>query len=305
MQGHQQNHHTLTACATEASEASIHRAWLPPLDLICLAAIWGASYLFMRLAAKDIGSLAMVEIRSALGSLILLPYLWRSRALFPARLWPQLALIGTINSAIPFLLFAWAAHSAPAGIGAITSAMTVMFAALVGHVFYREAISRRHAAAMLAGFAGVVLLANSKVAGAHIAWAVAAGVTASLLYGIGLHLVRQRLGGLPPAAVASATLGMSALFALPFAIAQWPQARISFTSWAAAAMLGIVCTGIAYVLYYRLVARIGPRRTSTVTYLIPVFGTGWGWWLLGEPLTLAMGLAGILILGGIAMIQRA
>jgi drug/metabolite transporter (DMT)-like permease len=305
MRSNQQTHHLSTACAANPSGASMARGWLPPLDLVVLASIWGASYLFMRLAAKDIGSVAIVEIRSALGSLILLPYLWRSRALFPARLWPQLALIGTINSAIPFLLFAWAAHSAPAGIGAITSAMTVVFAALVGFTFYREAIGRRRAAAMLAGFAGVVILASSKVAGTHIGWAVAAGVSASLLYGIGLHLVRRNLSGLPPAAVASATLGMSALFALPFAVTRWPQAQISLTSWAAAAMLGIVCTGLAYVLYYRLVARIGPGRTSTVTYLIPVFGVGWGWWLLGEPLTVEMGLAGMLILGGIAMIQRA
>ncbi len=281
------------------------RAWMTPLELTLLGAIWGASFLFMRVAAADFGTVALVEMRLGLGALILLPFLWRSRAAFPARLWPKLALIGAINSAIPFVLFAWAAQRAPAGVGAIANAMTVLFTALVGFLFFSEKIGMQRAIALFVGFAGVVVLASGKIAGASVGWAVAAGATAAFLYGIGINLVRRHLTGLPPAAVAAATLGTSALLVLPFAIAQWPRHPIPAASWFSAAMLGVLCTGVAFVMYYRLIARIGANRASTVTYLVPVFGVAWAWWLLDEPLTLTMGIAGALILGSVAISQRA
>ncbi len=281
------------------------RGWLTPLELALLGAIWGASFLFMRVSAKDFGAIALVEVRLALGSLVLLPFLWRSRALFPLKLWPKLALIGAINSAVPFMLFAWAAQRAPAGIGAIANAMTVLFTALVGFMFFGEKIGARRAVALVAGFVGVVVLASDKTAGGdNVGWAVAAGATASFLYGIGINLVRRHLTGLPPAAVASATLGTSALLTLPLAIAYWPTHAIAAKSWFSASMLGIVCTGLAFVMYYRLIARIGASRASTVTYLIPVFGVAWAWLLLDEPLTVKMGIAGAMILGSVALSQR-
>jgi drug/metabolite transporter (DMT)-like permease len=279
-------------------------AWLTPLELGVLGAIWGASFLFMRVAAKDFGPFALVEVRLALGALVLLPFLWRARAQFPARSWPKLALIGAINSAVPFLLFAWGAERAPAGIGAIANAMTVLFTALVGALFFGEAIGRARVVALLVGFVGVVVLASGKTAGAGVGLAVAAGAAAAFLYGIGINLVRRHLTGLPPAAVASATLGTSALLTLPFALAQWPAHAVPVASWASAAMLGVLCTGAAFVMYYRLIARIGASRASTVTYLIPVFGIAWAWLLLGEPLTPSMGISGALILGSVALSQR-
>ena len=280
-------------------------ALLTPLELGILGAIWGASFLFMRIAAKDFGPFALVEVRLALGSLVLLPFLWRHRAQFPLRLWPKLALIGAINSAAPFLLFAWGAERAPAGIGAIANAMTVLFTALVGFLFFGEKIGRTRAVALVVGFAGVVVLASRKTQGANVGGAVAAGATASFLYGIGINLVRRHLTGLPAAAVASATLGTSALLTLPFALMQWPTRPIPTTSWLSAGMLGVLCTGAAFVLYYRLIARIGASRASTVTYIIPVFGVAWAWLLLGEPLTVTMAISGVLILGSVALSQRA
>ena len=281
------------------------RAWQTPLELGLLGAIWGASFLFMRVAAKDFGATALVEMRLALGALILLPFLWRARASFPAKLWPKLALIGAINSAIPFVLFAWAAQRAPAGIGAITNSMAVLFTALVGFLFFGEKIGVQRAIALLAGFVGVVVLASGKAAGASIGWAVAAGVTAAFLYGIGVNLVRRHLVGLPPAAVAAATLGCAALLTLPFAIAQWPTHSIPAHSWWSAGLLGVLCTGLAFVMYYRLIARVGASRAVTVTYLVPLFGVAWAWLLLGEPPTLTMAIAAVLILGSVALSQRA
>ncbi|BDU17407.1 DMT family transporter [Lysobacter auxotrophicus] len=282
------------------------RGWLTPLELALLGAIWGASFLFMRVAAKDFGAMPLVELRLALGSLVLLPFLLRSRAQFPLKLWPKLAIIGAVNSALPFMLFAWAAQRAPAGIGAISNAMTVLFTAMVGALFFHEKIGARRAIALVVGFAGVVVLAGDKTAGGdQVGWAVAAGATASFLYGIGINLVRRHLTGLPPAAVASATLGVSAVLTLPFALATWPTHAIPAKSWFSVAMLGVVCTGLAFVMYYRLIARIGASRASTVTYLIPVFGVAWAWLLLDEPLTIKMGIAGAMILGSVAFSQRA
>jgi drug/metabolite transporter (DMT)-like permease len=280
-------------------------AWLTPVELAALGAIWGASFLFMRVAAKDFGAMPLVEVRLGLGALVLLPFLWRARAQFASpKLWGKLALIGAINSAVPFMLFAWAAQRAPAGVGAIANAMTVLFTALVGFLFFGEKIGAKRAVALFTGFAGVVVLASGKTAGASIGWAVVAGSAASFLYGIGINLVRRHLTGLPPAAVASATLGASTLLTLPFAVATWPQHAIPLQSWLSAGMLGVLCTGVAFVMYYRLIARIGASRASTVTYLIPVFGVAWAWLLLGEALTWTMAISAALILGSVAMSQQ-
>lgn len=283
--------------------ATTARDWRTPFELLALGAVWGGSFLFMRVAAPAFGPYALVELRLALGALVLLPFLWLARAQFPLRLWPRLAAIGIINSALPFLLFAWGAQRAPAGVGAIANAMTVLFTALVGFLFFGERIGTRRAVALMAGFAGVVVLASGKVAGMSVGWAAAAGALASLSYGLGINLVRRHLTGLPPAAVASATLGSAALLVLPFALAAWPEAPVPAASWWSAVALGVLCTGAAFVMYYRLIARIGASRASTVTYLIPLFGVGWAWMLLGEPLTWTMAVAGALILGSVAFSQ--
>lgn len=281
------------------------RAWRHPLELGVLGAIWGGSFLFMRIAAKDFGPAALVEVRLALGALILAPFLWRDRAAFPLKLWPKLALIGAINSAIPFVLFAWGAERAPAGIGAITNSMAVLFTALVGFLFFGETIGARRALALLTGFVGVVVLASGRTAGASVGLAATAGAVAAFFYGIGVNLVRRHLVGLPPAATSAATLGCAALLTLPFAIAQWPSQAIPVDSWLAVAALGVICTGLAFVFYYRLIAQIGAARAVTVTYLVPLFAVLWAWLALGEQPTWTMAVAGAIILGSVAVSQRA
>jgi len=279
--------------------------WLTPLELALLGAIWGASFLFMRVAANDFGPFALVEVRLALGALVLAPFLYQARGLFRRHHWPKLALVGALNSAIPFVLFAWAAQRAPAGVGAICNALTVLFTALIAHLAFGDRVSGLRAIGLASGFVGVVVLASSKVAGMEIGWAVAAGTAAAFCYGLAINLVKRHVHDLPPPAVAAATLSFAALFVLPFAFASWPSAAIPLASWGAAIALGVVCTGFAFWLFYRLIQRIGGPRTSTVTYLVPLFGVAWAWLLLGEPLTLTMGIAGALILGGVVIAQRA
>jgi drug/metabolite transporter (DMT)-like permease len=280
------------------------RDWRTPFELCLLGAIWGASFMLMRVAAPEFGAVPLVELRLASGALILLPFLYAERRRFPRALWPRLALIGCINSAGPFVLFAYAAKLAPAGIGAICNAMTVLFTALIAALFFGERIGWRRAIALGTGFAGVAILASARIEGAAVGLAVAAGTLASFLYGIGANLVRKYLTGMPPASVAAATLSCAALATLPFAAFHWPEVSPSLRAWGSAILLGVVCTGLAFVVFYRLIQRVGASRAVIVTYLIPLFGVLWAWSLLGEPVTLTMLIAGLLIVGSVALSQR-
>ena len=280
------------------------RRWLTPLEIAVLGAIWGGSFLFMRVSAADFGVFALVEVRLALGALVLLPFVWGARTKLARAGWWRLAAIGAINSALPFTLFAWGAERAPAGIGAISNSMTVPFTALVAFALYRERISALRTLGLCAGFAGVAVLASGRIGGASVGPAVLAGTLAALLYAIGANLIRRSLVGIPASAVAGATLLCASLLMLPLAMASWPSEPIRAASWLSAILLGVLCTGAAFVLYYRLIHRIGAPRATTVTYLIPLFGVVWAWLMLGEALTASMAVAGALILGGVALSQQ-
>src|SRR5579863_1329293 len=295
-----------TSAAVTSAGIGAARAlgWQTPLELLVLGAIWGASFLCMRVAVSHFGPAGLVEVRLSFGALVLLPFLWSARARFGWRQWLKLAAIGAINSAIPFTLFAWAAEGAPAGIGAIANATTVMFTALVARAFYGERITRRRAFGLIVGFIGVIVLASGKTAGVGVWPAALAGTAAGLFYGIGANLIRRQLVGVPAGAVAAATLLSAALLTLPLAIVTWPAIPIPVISWICAALLGVLCTGLAFVLCYRLIHRVGAPTASTVTYLIPLFGVLWAWLVLAEPLTASMALAGLLILGGVALNQQ-
>jgi drug/metabolite transporter (DMT)-like permease len=279
-------------------------AWLSPLELGVLGAIWGASFLFMRIAAADFGPFALVEVRLALGAAILTPFLWRERSSFNRKLVVRLTGIGLINSAIPFVLFAWGAERAPAGIGAITNAMTVMFAALVAFLFYGEPIGRWRIIGLIVGFIGVIVLATDRTSGDGVLSAALAGSAAAACYGVAINLVRRYLAGVSASAVAAATLLSASLLILPCAIATWPSHPLAGRIWLSAILLGILCTGAAFVIYYRLISRIGAPRAATVTYLVPLFSVLWAWAILGETLTARMAIAAALILGGVALSQR-
>jgi drug/metabolite transporter (DMT)-like permease len=292
-----------TSNALPSANATL--GWITSLELAFLGAVWGASFIFMRMSANDLGAVPLVELRLAFGALVLLPFLWVERAAFRASHWPKIALIGLINSAIPFSLFAWAAQRAPAGVGAITNSMAVLFTALVAFLFWGERIGKARWIALVAGFVGVVVLASAKTAGASFGWAAAAGTTAAFLYGVAGNLIRRQLHGLPPIALAAATLICASALLLPLAILQWPAHPVATASWGAAAALGVLCTGTAYAVYFRLLQRIGATRASTVTYLVPLFAIAWAWLVLGESLTAEMAIAAALILGSVALTQRA
>jgi drug/metabolite transporter (DMT)-like permease len=284
--------------------SSLPRDWLSAVELVMLGAIWGGSFLFMRVAAPHFGPVPLVQVRLTLGAVVLLPFLWRVRTRLSAAHWGRFFIVGALSSALPFVLFAWGAERAPAGIGAIANSMTVLFTALVAFAAFGERIGTRRAIALVAGFVGVVVLASGKTAGADVGLAALAGTLASLCYGMAANLIKRYMADLPPGAVAAGTLLCATLMVAPLAAATWPVAPVPPSSWACAIALGVLCTGIAYAVYFRLIQRIGASRASTSTYLVPLFGVAWAWLFLGEPLTLTMAASGALILGSVILSQK-
>ena len=272
--------------------------WRTPVELLVLAAIWGGSFLFLRIAAPEFGPVALVDLRLGLGALVLSPFLWRARRQLAATGWLKIAAIGIVNTLLPFLLFAWSAERAPAGVSAIVNSMAVPFAALAAFAMFGEKIGGRRLTGLATGLVGVVVLASGDVGGAGLGPAVVAGTLAAFLYGVSANLVKRHFSGLPAAAVAAATLAWGAVLLAPFAAWQWPSTHVPAQAWLSLIALGVVCTGAAYAIYYRLIQRVGAPRATTVTYLVPIFGVLWAWLALGEPLTISMAVGGVLILGG-------
>jgi drug/metabolite transporter (DMT)-like permease len=277
--------------------------WRTPVELLLLAAIWGGSFLFLRIAAPKFGPVSLVDVRLALGALVLSPFLWRARSQLAATGWFKIAAIGLVNTLLPFLLFAWSAERAPAGISAIVNSMAVPFAALAAFALFGEKIGTRRLTGLAIGLVGVAVLASGDVEGADVGAAVAAGTLGAVFYGVSANLVKRHFSDLPAPAVAAATLAWGAVLLAPFAAWQWPSAHVPAQAWLSLVALGVVCTGLAYAIYYRLIQRVGAPRATTVTYLVPIFGVLWAWLALGEALTISMLVGGILILGGMLLGQ--
>jgi drug/metabolite transporter (DMT)-like permease len=273
-------------------------------DLILLAALWGASFLFTRMAVPAFGAIALAEVRVAVAALVLLPLLaWRGD-LADLRVQPaRFALLGALNTAIPFSLFAWAVLSITAGLASILNATAPLFTALVAWLWLRERLGARQWLGMVIGLAGVLWLTGARVgfAGGSSGWAVVAALAATLSYGVSGNVAKRLFTGVRPLAVAAGSQTAAALLLLPLSIAAWPSQNPALADWSAAVALGVFCTGLAYILYFRLIARVGPAQAMTVTFLIPAFAMLWGTLFLGESVTPAMLTGCVIILAGTAL----
>ncbi|MGH8257256.1 MAG: DMT family transporter [Steroidobacteraceae bacterium] len=263
-----------------------------------VAAIGGSAFLFLRVAAPAFGAAPLIESRLAIGALILSPFAWRARRQLAAAGWWKITAVGAVNLLVPFLLFAWSSERAPVGVNVMVFSMSVPFAALGAFALYRERMARRRVVGMLAGLAGVALLASSHLSGVGVGFAVAAGTAAALLFGGSANLVKRQFEGVPAIGLIAAMLASDALLLAPFAIVAWPAHSIPGRAWMDTVALGVLCTGLVYALYFRLIQRIGAPRAAMMAYLVPAFGVLWAWLALGEPLTIDMAAGGALILGG-------
>lgn len=277
-------------------------------DLLLLAAIWGASFLLMRIAAPEFGAFALVAVRVGLAAAVLLPLLaWRGQLGALRRHAGPIAVVGLLNSALPFVLFTLAALAINAGLSAIFNATTPLWTALVAWAWLHDRPAPARAVGLAIGFAGVLALAAGKASlqpgehGISPALAIAACIAAALCYGVAANFAKRHLAGVPPMALATGSQLSAALLMAGPALWFWPAATPSPAAWTAAVLLAVVCSGVAYVLYFRLIARIGPAGASSVTFLIPLFAVAWGWAVIGERPTWGMAGGGAVILLGTAI----
>lgn len=270
-------------------------------DLFLLAAIWGSSFLFMNLSVGEFGPLALVEIRVGFAAIFLLTYAgMRGRLKAVWQHAGHIAMMGVFAAGLPFLFFNFAAQTVPTGFMAVINAMTPLFGALIARVWLKERFTRPRLAGLLIGFTGIVVLVwtDLSFATGGMGPGVLACLGASLCYGYAACHTTRFLKGVDPIALAAGSVTSAALVLLPTAIIAWPQAPVSGASWLAALALALLCTGLAYIIFYGLVDRVGASRSITVTFLVPLFGIFWGALILNEPLSLRM-LAGtaIVLLG--------
>ncbi len=278
------------------------------IDFTLLAAIWGLSFLFMRLATVEFGALPTAAVRVAVASVFLLPLLVM-RGLGPQlrRNWKPVFAIGVLNSGIPFACFAFALLSITTGLSAILNATVPLFGAVVAWFWLKDRLTASRVLGLAVGFAGVAMLAWDKASfkpdasGIAPGWAVMACLLGTLCYGVAAIAAKRYLTGLPALVTATgsqlgATLGM-ALPALWF----WPAQMPGLQAWLAVIAVGVVCTGIAYILYFRLIEQTGPARALAVTFLVPVFAVIYGVLFLGEKVTGWMILCGLVIVCGTAL----
>ena len=273
-------------------------------DLLLLAALWGGSLPFMRVAAPEFGPLALIAVRVAVAAIVLLP-LWAlrpRRTPWTAHAWP-LVWVGLFNSALPFSLFAFATLTVTAGFAAILNATAPLWGAVIAHYWLRERLTRWRVLGLALGVVGVAALVWGKTsfAAGGSGWAIAAAIAATASYGWAACYARRALAGVDALTVATGSQLGAALVLAPLAFWSWPASRPSTTAWVSVIALGLACTALAYILYFRLIANVGAGRAIAVTCVAPLFAVLWGGLWLGESVTPQMLAGAAVMLAGTAL----
>jgi drug/metabolite transporter (DMT)-like permease len=286
--------------------ATASKAW--KLDFVLLAAIWGASFLFMRMGARELGALPTAGLRVTIAALFLLPILLaRGQAPALRRHWKLTFVVGVLNSAIPFVCFSYALLSITTGLSSILNATVPLFGAVIAWLWLKDRPNGSRILGLLIGFLGVALLAWDKASfkpdatGNATGWAVLACLLATLCYGIAASFTKRYLSGLPSLVSATGSQLGAAIALIPLAWWFWPDHAVTLQAWLAVVALGVLCTGVAYILYFRLIERAGPARALSVTFGIPVFAVLYGVLLLGEVVTPWMLACALVIVAGTSL----
>ena len=292
--------------ALPAPPTSAARGWV--LDFMLLAAIWGASFLFTRMGAVEFGAVPTAALRVIIASLFLWPLLlMRGQGRQLAKHWKKIFAIGVFNSGIPFLCFAFALLSITTGLSAILNAAVPLFGAVIAWFWLKDRPASWRIAGLVIGFAGVAMLAWDKASfkpdanGIASGWAVLACLFATLCYGLSANATKRYVGGLPALVTACGSQMGATLLLIAPAIWFWPAKPPSLQAWLALVAVGVLCTGVAYILYFRLIETAGPARALAVTFLVPVFAVLYGAMFLGERVTAWMLICGGVIVCGTAL----
>jgi drug/metabolite transporter (DMT)-like permease len=282
---------------------TITKPWL--VDFVLLAAIWGSSFMFMRVAAREMGPLPAAGLRVCVAALFLLPILLFKGLGGTLRThWKLTFSVGVLNSAIPFVCFTYALLSITTGLSAILNATVPLFGALIAWAWLKDRPNGARIVGLAVGFMGVAMLAWDKASftpdasGASSGWAVLACLLACLCYGTSASVAKRFMGGLPSLVSATGSQIGAALALIPLTLWYWPAHLPSLQAFGAVLVLGVVCTGLAYILYFRLIERTGPARALAVTFAIPAFAVFYGALLLNEAITPWMVTCALVIIAG-------
>jgi len=266
--------------------------------LVALAAIWGAAFLFTRIVAPQIGPLATAEVRLLIGGGALAAYLWAVGYDPGWRRWiGHYALLGLVNSALPFLLFAYAALELSAGMLSVLNATSPIWSAVWSAILLGERPTGRLAAGLALGVGGVALI--TEVGAAGLSWLhILCALGGAFSYGFAAAYMRRWTREAPARGLAMGTQLVAGMVFLPLLAVSPSSIELSPALITTVLAFGLLCNALAYILFFRLVADVGATGTLTVTYLIPVFGVLWGALFLGESVSLSMLAGGALVLLG-------
>lgn len=273
-------------------------------ELVLLAALWGGSFILIRYAVLDFGPFALILVRVGLATLFLVPILVVRRQVNALREnWFHACTVGLFSSAIPFLLFAYAMVSVSGSFASILNAGTPIWGAIIAYFWLGEAMNGRRIAGLVLGVVGVLILVWGKLDFGQqgLGWPVLAVLGATVFYGVSASYTKRYLSGVPPLVTAAGSQIGAMVVLLPMGIAFWPDTAPTASAWSAGILLGVVSTGFAYILFFRLIRSIGPANTIAVTFLIPLFAALWGALFLGETITSRMAVGGATIFLGTAL----
>jgi len=273
----------------------------PLIELIFLAALWGASFLFMRVASPELGPVLLMALRTLVASLILLPILfYKKQQMALSGKYKEIFIVAMLNTAIPFVLFGYATLSLSAGVTSVLNATTPMFGVLVAFLWLKEKTQLSNLLGLIVGFIGVYLLMADKTHDTtnEVLLPTMAVLLATCCYGISANYTKVKLSGIGSLALATGSQVASALVLIPISFWFLPQNSVSQEAVISVILLGVFCTGLAYILFFRLISALGPNKAITVTYLIPVFGILWGFIFLSEKISTSTIIgAGTILLG--------
>ncbi len=254
--------------------------------LMLLGALWGGSFLFIRVAVPALGPFVLMELRVGLAVVALTLYAVAVGRLSKLRArWREFLIIGTVNTAIPFSLIAAAEIYLTASLAAILNSTTVLFTALVAAVWMGDPLTMRKVVGVILGIVGVAVLVGwdpIELSGV-VLLSVGAMLAASLSYALGAVYIKRTFKGIPPLSMSLGQLTGGAIVLLPLAAASLPGQRPSAAVALCVLGLALLSTAVAYLLYFRLIENVGPTSTVTVTLLVPLFGLLFGVLLLDEP----------------------
>jgi len=275
--------------------------------IVALSLIWGASFMFIRVADRQFNPSALVLFRVGLGAVVLVPVaLARTggRAVLAQvrAKWLPIVVVGLVNTAIPFLCFSWAETRIDSSLAGILQAAAPMFTVLIAVGVLHERVSGVRWLGFVAGFAGVALLVGTPGPGETLA--CLAVVLAALCYAVGSTISSRALRGTEPLVIAAGSTVVATLVVAPFGATHLPTAVPGWKECASVAVLGTLGTGIAYMILFALIRSAGPSRTILVTYLIPGIAVLYGALLLNESVTVVSVIGLALILLGVALAGR-